>query len=266
MSNKIASGPDFKEMRIEEARKQKISADLVECKVDGTCMTFDGQNIISERGIVRNDRFPHVVTCLKELDWQVQGEMAISGFGTRVFDVSSSENWSKARLYIFNILEIKGHDFRNAPPTEVRQVIEDQMKAHRFQTHSLHIPKKFNTIEDGWDFVTKHDMEGLVLKNDIGPQLKVKFMKEGKWEIVGFEPGAVKGSFLLKNPKTGQVGGMSALSVGFIDDYNRLLATGEKPYAEFEYMYLTKNNIPFQPRLRRVFAGSELKSPALIGV
>jgi ATP-dependent DNA ligase len=179
--------------------------------------------------------------------------MAIPGMGTRVFDVSASINWVKARLWIFKILELKGHDFRNAPPTEIRQVIEDQMKAHRFSAHVLHIPRKFSSIDEGWDFVTKNDCEGLVVKNDVGPQLKLKFLKEAKWEIVGFEPGAVKGSFLLKNPHNGNVSGMSALSVGFIADYNKVLAAGNTPFAEFEYMYLTKKSgAPFQPRLRRI--------------
>jgi hypothetical protein len=250
MSNKIAQGPDFKEMLIADA--QKVSADVIEIKADGTCMTWDGTNLISERGIVRNDRFPHIVSCLRELDWEVQGEVAIPGCGTRVFDVSAKENWSKARLYLFKVMKLKGHDFTSAPATEVREVIEDQMKAHRFQTHSLTIPRRFGSVDEGWDFVKKNDMEGLVLKSDVGPQFKVKYWKEAKWAIVGFEQGAMKGAFLVLNPKSGAVGKISALSAGFIAEYNALLAAKEKPFAEFEYLYLTKNDIPFQPRLRRI--------------
>ena len=255
----IAQGPDFKEMRIEDARKQHLTADVIEIKVDGTCMTWNGSEIVSERGLNRNARFPHVVSCLQEIDWQVQGEMAIPGMGTRVFDVTASENWSKARLYIFDIKALNGKDLTGIPATEARKVIEEQMKKHRFQTHSLHIPRKFKDVEEGWDFITKNDGEGIVLKNDQGRNLKVKWYKEAKWEILGFEPGSAKGAFLLKCPN-GATGKMSALSAAHIADYQKVLAAGNIPFAEFEYLYLTKKSgVPFQPRLRRIGTWADLQ-------
>jgi hypothetical protein len=95
-------------------------------------------------------------------------------------------------------------------------------------------------------------MEGLVGKNDQGVSYKIKWWKEAKWAIVGFEKGSMKGAFLVLNPVSGAVGKISALGADFIAAYDALVAAGEKPYAEFEYLYLTKNDIPFQPRLRRI--------------
>ena len=247
--SKVAQGPDFKELRI--ANALGIRADVIELKIDGTCQTWGDGELISERGINRNARFPHIVSALKQFDWKVQGETAIPGCGMNIHHVNKSENWHRANYFLFKINELKGHSFRDAPPEDVRRLIEETLQNK--PPSCIQIPTRFSSIQEGWDYVIKNRMEGLVTKNAYGQDWKIKHYIEAKWKIVGFEQGSVKGSFILMNPSTGDTGGCSALSVDYVAKYKAIVAGGQVPYAEFEYLFLTDNNIPFQPRLRDVY-------------
>ena len=242
----MISDLNMKELKIAEAIKR--TGDLVEIKVDGTAMTYNGKDIQSDRDIVRSDRFPQVMDEIRRLDWEVRGEMAIPGLGHTVHDVSKKDNWPKARLYIFSILSIRGKDLRNADPFEVRGIIDETFRKNRFRW--LTYPLRFNSVKEGWDFVKARGAEGLVLKT-LNGTFKVKDLKEAKLPVIGFEPGKQKGAFLVRSPN-GAVSKVSGTAVAFLDQYQKMIASGEQPYIEIEYPNLTVNGIPFQPRLRRM--------------
>ena len=98
--------PNFKEIDYNEARHLANSTYLMESKIDGCCMTWDNstQQLISERGCVRNDRFPHIVDELVKLNKDVQGEVAIPF--CNVLTLNRKENWHMARFYAFDPLYI----------------------------------------------------------------------------------------------------------------------------------------------------------------
>lgn len=230
---------------------------LVEAKIDGARHVWDGTNIVSERGIIRNDRFPHIIQELQGLGIKGRGEIAVP-FGN-VLTLNASVNWHKARFYLFDMHEFNGQDTRTANVLENRKLIEQAIgydtRNPRFK--NLRVPFRFKDFQAGWNNVLKHNLEGLVLK-DLGStkQYKVKYRKEAKVPVVGFEPGSVKGCFRIDFK--GAIGGLSALSAAFIQQYNDMLAKGEQPHAEIEYLFLTDGGIPFQPRLRRLGTLAEL--------
>ncbi len=243
---------DMIEVRFDgKIKPQSLTNVLYEAKIDGARHEWDGTNIISDRGIVRNDRYPHLVKELLTLGIKGRGEVAIPF--SNVLVLNAKENWHKARFYLFDMYEHNGQDTRNANALENRHLIEKALgnNSRNPQFQHLRIPFKFKDFQTGWDYVLKHDLEGLVMKDiSSSRQYKIKYRKEEKLPIVGFVPGSVKGCFQIE--RKGVVGGLSALSVAFVQQYNDLLAKGLQPYAEIEYLFLTENGIPFQPRLRRL--------------
>lgn len=238
--------PAFTELKPEEAKKNS-NADLVELKQDGCCMNWDGTEFKSERGIERSDRFPQIIDDLQQIDAVVQGEVAVPG--GNVLQVNTKINWPKARFYLFDVTEWKGKDMIGNDVRDNRRII-NQILRSRFK--HLRSCREFDTFQAGWDFVLKQKYaEGLILKSDVGKSFKVKYLKEVKVPIVGFEPGSVKGAFLIQMP-TGEVGKVSGTSVDFVAKRDKIVAAGDIPFAEIEYQFLTDNGIPFQPRLRNV--------------
>jgi len=245
--------PDFKEISKDEARRIH-NGHVVELKHDGTCMEYDGKHVISERNIVRDDRFPVIVDELSRFDWKLQGEIAVP-FGN-VHTVSRSVNWPKARFYAFGITELDGEDWTDASPVDVRKKLDELFGKGSNTFDRLRTVRRFDSFADGWDYVEKTNpkkyAEGIVMKPDHGGKgFKIKNWKEGKLPIVSHTAGSVKGSFEILSPN-GEVSGCSALSVGFVAEYDKLIADGEDPYAEFEYLLLTDRGVPFQPKLRRI--------------
>jgi len=231
---------------------------LCEEKVDGTRMMFDGQDIYSDRNICRNDRFPHIVKELRRLDWQVRTEFAIPH--GNVHHVNKKEYWSKAKCYLLDIFESQGKNVEDATPKDNREMIEDVFKNHRFW--HLRRPRQFPTPKDGWDYVLYNNnkldkyVEGIILKGQCG-QWKVKFLREEKLPIVGYEDGKEKGAFIIS--RKGIQGKVSATSVAHVIRYKQLLAQGLTPFAEIEYPFVTDHGKLFQPRLRRIGTLQELK-------
>jgi ATP-dependent DNA ligase len=247
------------ELREDSGQPQKLRNVLIETKIDGSRHTWDGSHIVSDRGIIRDDRFSHIVAELKQMAWRVRGEVAVP-FG-HVLELNAKENWPSARFYVFDMFEWDGDDAKQADAAENRRLIEAAFAAApRFQ--HLRYPFKFATFEKGWAFVLKHRLEGLVLKevSGQGRQFKTKRYIEVKVPIVGLEQGAVKGAFLvLVNGVTCKV---SAASEGNVAKYKAILKSGQEPYAEIEYLFLTKNGIMFQPRLRDLGTRKQIVSKA----
>lgn len=247
----------IKALTAKEARSTPVS--LVELKVDGSSMTWDGSSFTSDRDIVRNDRFSHVCKELANIDAKVCGEIAIPG--SNVQQLIKRENWHKARFYLFDVLEYKGKDVKGEDPVKIRSIIDDILRSRWSHLRSC---RRFNNFTEGWDYVEKElaagrYAEGLMLKDSNSRLYKVKRLQEGKYPVVGFEQGALKGAFVIMMPN-GETGKVSGTSVDFVKKYNDLLAANEKPYVEIEFQFLTDRGIPFQPRLRRLDTEANLKA------
>ena len=243
---------DFTEIALDEALKRTDC--LVESKIDGTRMTWDDTNLISDRGIVRTNRFPHIVKELRALNWKVRGEIAVP-FGN-VLTVNKKVNWPKARFYIFDLFGLKDDDCRNADPFDNRQHLEDVFKG--ITSDFLRLPFKFNSVKDGSIWTKRKHGEGLVLKLD-GKGYKWKNYKEAKVAIIGHEAGKLHGTFLIDFH--GVPGRVSATSTGLYQKYLNFLAQNKAPYAEIEYLFITDSGVPFQPRMRRLDTLQELQLP-----
>ena len=249
--------PKPKQLTVAEA--QRLNTDINELKIDGFSSEWEGNDLISSaRGIVRTDRFGHIVSDLKNIDALVEGEVAIPG--GNVTQVSASVNWPKAKMYIYRVLEYKGKDVSGYDPSQMRRVIDEILRP-RFD--HLRSPMFFESFKKGWDFVCRtrdkgYYAEGIVLKDAFGKEFKVKYMIEEKLEITGHEGGSVKGSFIVD--RNGIPNKVSALSVGHIADWQKLVQAGLTPYMEVEYLFLTEAGKMFQPRLRAIGTLADLKA------
>jgi len=247
---------NIKQLSPKEA--SRLTVDLVELKVDGSHISWDGKEFRSERDVVRNDRYPHVCSELANIDAKVSGEIAIPG--SNVLHLNKRENWHNARYYLFGVEEYKGKDVSGESPIYIRKIIDEILRPRWTNLRSC---RQFPDFKTGWDFVEKQIAEGryaegLILKDALSRQYKIKKLLEGKYPIVGFETGKLKGAFLIMMPN-GETGKVSGTSVAIVSKYNCLLAANEKPYVEIEYQFLTDRGIPFQPRLRRLDTEDNLK-------
>jgi len=247
---------NIKQLSVKEALA--INTELVELKVDGSKINWDGSEFRSERDVVRNDRYSHVCTELANIDAKVSGEIAIPG--SNVLQLNKKENWHKARYYIFGVEEYKGKDVSGESPKRIRQIINEILRP---RWNHLRSCREFPDFKSGWQFVEREIAanryaEGLILRDANSRQYKIKKLLEGKFPVVGFEKGAMKGAFLILMPN-GETGKVSGTSVAFVNKYDTMLAANEKPYVEIEYQFLTDRGIPFQPRLRRLDTENNLK-------
>ena len=241
--------PDFKEINHDEAKHLSNSTYLIEGKVDGCCMSWKNGELISERGCVRNDRYPHIVKELKHLTVDLQGEIAVP-YGN-VLELNRRENWPKAKFYAFDPLSFDGN------PVEKREKLEKILKAAP-KFDNITIPFRWNNFRKAWAFVQKHGLEGLVFKSILGGKnYKLKDLKEAKLKVVGYTDGKQKGAFQILNTN-GSISSISGTSVAWVDKYKQLIAVGKEVWIEFEYMFLTCDGKPFQPRLRNLDEKSEI--------
>jgi hypothetical protein len=222
------------------------NVDLIEQKVDGSRLSFDGKNLISNRYVNRNERYEHVLNELKTIDWKIRGEIAIPN--GNILQLNKKENWHKAHFYIFDLYEYSGEKIDQHSPKAVRKLIDKILNENNFQY--ITAPEKFSSFDEGWEFIKKNDLEGLVLKDFDGILWKIKAYKEEKLPIVGYENGKAKGAFLIN--REGVISKISGTAIHYVEAYHELLNMGKTPYVEIEYLLLSDNGIPFQPKLRRL--------------
>jgi len=249
--------PDFKEIKFDEAKHLSNSTYLIESKIDGCCMSWDKNSgeLISERGCVRNNRFPHIVKELKQFPGNVQGEVAIP-FGN-VLTLNRKENWHKAKFYAFNPLDID--DDPEKKRKELEKIAGSGMGINSTPIFKhITIPFRWMNFKNAWKWVQKHGVEGLVFKSLLGDKnYKLKDWKEAKLKVVGHTDGKQKGAFQILNVN-GIISGISGTSVAYVDKYKQLVAAGKEVWIELEYLFLTVDGVPFQPRLRRLDEKSEI--------
>lgn len=243
---------DMIELRRDTDRPEDISGVLIEEKIDGARHTWDGKNLISEHGIIRNDRYPQIVSVLRQVHFRGAGEVAIPG--GNVLTLNQSENWPRAEFYLYTVAEFdqsipENHAENRILCEAVREVLNHPL---------VHLPRHWETFAEAWAAMEAENGEGVVLKSLDGPQeWKVKRYVEAKVPIAGHEGGTQKGAFVL------DVNGVrckcSAVSAAMVSEYRRVLNAGGIPFAEIEYPFLTDRGAAFQPRLRRIGTREELE-------
>ena len=228
---------NIRELTIQEARFLKNNFDIT-LKRDGTLVYYTGKNLVSKRGIIRNDRFGHIVRALRQADFpSCVGEMYIEN--GNVFDISRSDNWHKARYMIFDLLD-------SELSLADRQARIDDL-IDKLNSEFITKPVRFPDLETAWDYVTANDQEGLVLKS-LNAWYKIKILRESKVRISTWERGHDKGTFILTDGNR-----ISGTSMDLVKRYLAWEKEGRKVMAEIEYPFVTENGHYFQPRLRRLF-------------
>jgi hypothetical protein len=136
-------------------------------------------------------------------DVVLDGEISIEN-GT-VHDINKSVNWDKAKFFLFDMVKPTfNYTQRNML---LLNFLKD--KEIRYVT----TPRKFSTLEEGWNFVKANNLEGLVLKEKYSPYpsndnvldeihtnmwLKVKNLKEKVICFNGYEK-HTRGCVLIAN-------------------------------------------------------------------
>jgi hypothetical protein len=230
----------IEDLKPEQAQKRNFAEHDITLKRDGTLIFFKNGKLFSPR-CERSDRFKHILNILKANNFpDCYGEMYIEG--GCVFDVSRSENWSKAKFMPI--------DFESNLSYSQKQALLKQLVTE-VKSEFITPLMKFETFEEGWDYVKKNESEGLVIRNSC-EWFKVKALKEVKIEISSHEPSKEKGTFVLINGNR-----VSGTSREFVQKFKDIKASGKIPIAEIEYPFLTAEGSYFQPRLRRVFIKGE---------
>lgn len=229
-----------------------------ELKLDGfRCLYQDGK-LLSERGITQNHKFPHIESALSKLDAVLDGEVALDG-GT-IHEVNRKENWSKAKYYVFDLLEWLGDDLRDMPLVQ-RQNLLSRIVAE-LDNPSIEFVREFEGFEEGWEYVVENGCEGLIAKH--------KFSAYPRTEILLDE---VRSKMWLKiKHKKERVFVMERFDnheddtgITFTDGFHRFSCRGEnsdiakqilaedgKIRVEVQYLYETEDGHLFQPVVKRV--------------
>lgn len=233
----------LKEIKIEQALKLDSSKYDITLKVDGTLMCYIDGNLISPRGINRNDRFGHIKKILDDAKFpNCMGEMHIPN--GNVFSISSSENWGSGKFMPFDLMDNK------IPYKDRIDIIKT--KVAELNNESIVPLMIFPTIEEGWKFVQEANGEGLVIRNS-SEWYKCKILREFKIPIKKWEPGSDKGTFVLQQLGPIAESRISGTSVGFVQQFLDIQKQGGVAMAEVEAPFVTESGKLFQPRLRRVF-------------
>ena len=245
---------------------EKLQNYIYEIKYDGLRAFWDGRHILSERGINQSDKFPHIADALNPYsDVILDGEICLLSHEHTytVHDINKRENWHKAVYVVFDLLKKREKSYEYVPFYIRRERLCDFIG--EVYLDSVKEAIQFQQFKDGWDFVLKNNLEGLIAKDlqsryhlvvntaDLLKQhrvrswLKIKWWKSGNEQIIGFNEGNVKGSFILANGSK-----ISALSRKWVEEYLQLRDKDLDVICEFDYLYKTREGNYFQPRLKRL--------------
>jgi hypothetical protein len=238
MGESKMSSLDIKSLDIKSALNRNTLKTDVSLKRDGTEMYYKNGDLISSRGIIRTDRFRHIAGILRKANCvNLIGEVYLND-NSNVFDVTSSKNWNNCKFMPFDIVSNQS--------TEAKQRLIDEI-VDRINSPFITKPIRFNSVQEGWDYVVKNNQEGLVLKNDYEWN-KIKKLLEGKFKIMKHEKGSEKGTFVLENGSR-----ISGTSISFVKKFEEL-SKSDDVIAEVEYCFITDSGKLFQPRLRDIYA------------
>ena len=239
------------QISIEEALEMIKSEEYsIEYKVDGSREHYVRGDLISCRNVNHNTRYRHIYEALKNAlgnDDEIDGEVSLPiEMKSNVLELNKKCNWDKVIFYVFDCVKYDGLDLRSKPLFE-RQGILRHIVGMVNSPYVVFI-QQFGTLREGWDFVIKNDLEGLVVKKldsryetALGKEyrshswLKIKNWKEGLDEIVGHNIGDTqKGSFRLS------VGtNINCPDLETLREYTEALREQKRIFAEFYYRFKT---------------------------
>lgn len=221
-------------------------------KLDGQRVIFN-KDLISRRDVILNDKFKHIYNELKGLNQILDGEIVFLKDGISDFHgLSLKENQDKAIFIVFDILSLDGKTFTSLV-YESRLILLKILSSYNTFKHI----KMIKTFPVNKKLIAKwkaEGREGLVLKKldsryvfkRSDSWLKLKFLKEGKFKIIGHEKGTEHGAFLLENG-----GKVSACSRENVLTYEQMAKQGSV-FADVDFLNETITGKLFQPVLKRL--------------
>ncbi len=221
---------------VSEAKAEQLQGYDISLKIDGSLIYYKDNKLFSPR-CERSDRYKHILDILIKNNFpNCMGEIFISET-SNVFDISRSENWSKAKFYVFDLLiDLPYHERMERLNWEVAKL----------NNPSIVPMKLFDSFQEGWKYVKDNKCEGLILRNS-NNWFKCKLLQEEKIEIIMHEVGKDKGTFILSNGSR-----ISGTSMQFVLQYADIKSKGNKAIAEVEFCFKTQEGKLFQPRLRQI--------------
>jgi len=237
------SNLEIKPIEIEDLRKMDLSNSEVSLKLDGTLLYYIDGDLISARGINRNDRYSHILKILKDNNFpNCFGEMFIPN--GNVLDINSKLNWKKAFYMPIDLFKSPLNYF------ERQKVITEKVR----EINNPLITQKviFEDVNTAYQYVVDNKSEGLVIVKN-GKMYKWKILQELKIKIKEHEAGKDKGTFITEDNNR-----ISGTSMEFVGIYEFLKNKGEDVYAECEYAFKTNEGKMFQARLRRIGTKQEI--------
>lgn len=226
---------------------------IFERKYDGSrhliMLTGTTHLITSEREVVKNDHFPHLIDLFKDIGGEHILDCEIYIEGGTVLDLAKKVNWDKARCCVFDIIKYNGEDVTMKPFKERKELIKILLK-DVFNDY-VHMPVSFEDYDEAWKYVNNNKLEGLMMKDleafyykgkrtDAWRKIKRKECMD--IQIIGWENGSTKGTFICKT-KDGVECRVSGTSVDIVNYWK-----ANKPWGmEISYMFLTESGKPFQP-------------------
>jgi ATP-dependent DNA ligase len=231
-----------------------------ELKYDGFRALYSDGNILSERGIRQNHKFPQIANALAGGFNKVvlDGEIAIEG-GT-IHEINASVNWSKAVYYVFDILFLDGVDLRQSSLVKRQGVL--RMFVERLGSPYVQFVRKFEDFKSGWAYVQANKCEGLVAKSKSSEYLgvvnlleetrskawlKIKSKKERVFVMSEFERHQDDDGITFTD-------GFHRFSVrgDLSREARQIIAKNGKCLIEVQYLYETQDKHLFQAVIKRV--------------
>lgn len=237
-------------MKSKDIAFQDIGTDVVfQRKYDGSRHVYALGSLYSEREVLKDGHFPHIIKELTKITGDVilDGEVYVEG-GT-VLDLNKKENWHKAKFCAFDVLHDGDNDLTASPFSFRREVLKEIVS--KLDSKIVHLPVEFLDYNEAWAEVEKNEWEGLMVKDMKGQYHRGKRTRDwGKIkrklcvdvEIVGHEKGSTKGTFIIRMPN-----GVEARLSGTSEDIVDYWYEHQPKKCEISYMFLTGEGKPFQP-------------------
>ncbi len=173
------------------------------------------------------------------------------------FKIKLRSESNPATLVLFDLIRLQGQDLAWQPIEKRRQELHNLFTFNTFNTFNtsnrIVEVKEFENLKDAWDFVKKHNLEGLILKAKGSPYeyrrsnnwLKLKNTRRATVEVSGYEEHP-KGITLTGRKIRVACNGHQSIEV------KRLLEQKGRLQVEIEYLEMTKNGFYRMPTFKKV--------------
>lgn len=180
----------------------------IELKIDGTRVLLDKGNLYNRDGQNITYKYPELKEDIEKLkDFVLDGELCVLNkdglpdFNLLLkrncedkFKIKLQSKINPATLIVFDILKEGDRSYMNEPLYKRQERLKEILNSIKLE--HIRFIQKFSTLEEGWNYVKRHNLEGLVLK-DINSKyfmnlrsnywLKLKNFKEDIMEFALYE-------------------------------------------------------------------------------